>query len=102
LCDSRRATQSKCDWGSAGDREPVVSADGWKQIIGRAAGFTSVVQADGRVVATWKTERTSKAARLKIYPFLRLTPAVRRGATAEAEDVGRCLGIRIGEPSVHG
>jgi hypothetical protein len=76
------------------DREVAVSAE-HRVKINRGGGWLHpVLLADGRVVATWGAKRTPKKVDIVIAPFARLTPAVRRRAAAEAEEIGGFLGLR--------
>lgn len=48
---------------------------------------------DGRVIGTWRLERTPTAATVEVTPFDAMTRAVRTAVEAEIEDVGRFLAL---------
>ena len=76
------------------DRE-VALAPEHRAKVNRGGGWLHpVVLVDGHVVATWSATRTPKKLNLAIAPFSRLTPAVRRAAATEAEEVAAFLGFR--------
>src|ERR1700730_17208067 len=73
------------------DRDIAVPAD-HRTKVNRGGGWLHpVVLYDGRGVATWRMERTSKTLRIETSPFDRFTPAVRRGLAVEAQDISRFL-----------
>ena len=48
--------------------------------------------ADGRLVGTWRLDRTAKAIKVIVTPFDKLPRGAKAGLAAEAEDIGRFLG----------
>jgi hypothetical protein len=78
------------------DREVALAAE-HRAKVNRGGGWLHpVVLVDGHVVATWSATRTPKKLNLAIAPFSRLTPAVRRAAATEAEEVAAFLGVPLG------
>jgi hypothetical protein len=73
------------------DREPIASADQWKQINRGGGWLYPVIVADGRLVATWRLERSADTVQIQTDPFSTLTPSVRRGIGQETEDLVRFL-----------
>ena len=49
---------------------------------------------DGRVVATWKSQRKKDSINLTVEPFDRLSPEIYPLLEAEAADITRFLGMR--------
>ena len=73
------------------DRKVVVPLDGAR--INRGGGWLHpVVLADGQLVATWSTTRSSSALRLEVAPFMPLTATVKSAIAAEAKDIADFLG----------
>jgi hypothetical protein len=73
------------------DRDIAVPAE-YRTKVNRGGGWLHpVVLHDGRAVATWRMERTSKKFRIETSPFDRFAPAVRRGLAVEAQDISRFL-----------
>jgi hypothetical protein len=60
----------------------------------RAGGgmINPAVLADGRLVGTWRLDRTAKAIKITVTPFGELPRGAKAGLAAEAEDIGRFLG----------
>jgi hypothetical protein len=73
------------------DREPLVSPEDWRRVNRGGGWLRAVVIADGRVLATWNTERMRRGLRLHVDSFSRLTPTLRRGIAAETEEIGSFL-----------
>lgn len=77
------------------DRDLVVPLE-HRAHINRGGGWLHpVAVADGRVVATWSTERTSMAIRVGVHPFSHMSAAVGRAVASEAKDLGRFLGNAV-------
>jgi hypothetical protein len=77
------------------DREVAVSNE-HRANINRGGGWLHpVLLVDGRLVATWGTEKESKRLRIDVVPFAPLTPTVKRAVAAEANDIGDYLGISV-------
>jgi hypothetical protein len=66
--------------------------------INRGGGWIHpVLLADGRAVATWRSEGSGEVTRLRVRPFDRLSAGVRTDLRAEADDVARFLGSSTAE-----
>ena len=50
---------------------------------------------DGRVVGTWRQQRTPRGLAVTVEPFAPIPPSVRPQLEAEAQDVGRFLGLDV-------
>jgi winged helix DNA-binding protein len=77
------------------DREPVVAAEHWRKVNRGGGWLHPVIVADGMVVGTWTTERSSKSLRLNVLPFSRFAPPSRRAIAVEAADLARFLGTPV-------
>jgi hypothetical protein len=71
------------------DREVAVSSEDYDKVNRGGGWLHPVVLADGELVGTWRTARTSKKAKLEVAPFTQLSPAVNHGIAAEAKDIAR-------------
>jgi hypothetical protein len=64
--------------------------------INRGGGWLHpVVFVDGRLVATWKLNRTALRQTVVIEPFTPLAPAVMRGVVAEAKELATFTGVPV-------
>lgn len=63
-----------------------------REIFRGGGMFRPAIIADGRAVGAWGTERRRGRLVLRVRPFSRPGPAIRRTVRAEADDVGRFLG----------
>lgn len=66
-----------------------------KRILDGGTIQAAVVVA-GRIVGTWRLERRAKANVLEVAPFTTLPRGCRAALRAEAQDVGRFLGVEVG------
>lgn len=66
-----------------------------KRIQAGGGMIAPAVLAGGRVVGTWRLRRAAKRSRLVVEPFATLSRSVCDGLRAEADDIGRFLGIDI-------
>ena len=73
------------------ERDIVASPEQWSRVNRGGGWLHPVVLHDGRIVATWRMERSSKTLSIEIKPFDRLPPAVRRGIATEADDIATFL-----------
>jgi winged helix DNA-binding protein len=73
------------------DRTLTASTGDWKTINRGGGWLHPVVLIDGRAAATWTMHRTGDSSRLEVASFSRPTPALRRGITLEAKDLGSFL-----------
>jgi Winged helix DNA-binding domain len=73
----------------------VVSAEHRSRVNRDGGWLHPVVLYDGRLVATWRTERKPEALRLEINAFTRLSPAVGRGVEIAAGDDSTFLGTQV-------
>jgi hypothetical protein len=88
------------------DRELSLAPE-QRRSINRGGGWLRpALLSDGRVVATWNSERSPRALRLRISPFRRLDSGELGGAEREADEVSTYLGAptellldRIDRPS---
>jgi hypothetical protein len=53
------------------------------------------ILAGGRIAGTWRLESRARTARLMVQPFTPVPPSSRDGLRAEADDIGRFLGVDI-------
>jgi winged helix DNA-binding protein len=77
------------------ERDIVASAEQWARVNRGGGWLHPVVLHDGRVVATWRMERSSKNLSIEIKPFDRLSPAVRRGVATEADGIAAFLNSSV-------
>jgi hypothetical protein len=73
------------------DREVAVPAEHRTQVNRGGGWIHPVVLHDGRVAATWRMERSSKAMRIETNAFDKFTPAVKRGLALEAGAISAFL-----------
>ena len=73
------------------DRSYVADARRWRRVHPGAGWYHPAVIADGRAVATWKTEKRRDALEIQVEPFSALPPATARGVEEEIRAVGRYL-----------
>ena len=69
------------------ERAIVASVEQWSRVNRGGGWLHPVVVHDGRLVATWRMERSSKTLSIEIRPFDRLPAAVARGVATEAAGV---------------
>jgi hypothetical protein len=50
---------------------------------------------DGRILATWRLERSTTAAQVTVAPFGPLSRSTRRAVAEEADDIGRFVGLPV-------
>ena len=79
------------------DRGPAVADEDWRKVNRGGGWIHPVVVVDGRVVGTWRAERTSARVRIEVHPFSALSTAARRGATAEERDLAAFWEVPAGE-----
>jgi hypothetical protein len=73
------------------ERDIVASAEQWSRVNRGGGWLHPVALHDGRIVATWRMERSSKTLSIEIKPFDRLPAAVMRGVATEAAGVATFL-----------
>jgi hypothetical protein len=73
------------------ERDIVASAVQWSRVNRGGGWLHPVVLHDGRLVATWRKERSSKILSIEIKPFDRLPPVVSRGVATEAAGIATFL-----------
>lgn len=77
------------------DRALILPEEHTSQMQPRSTEIRATVLVDGRIVATWKLDRSRKTHSLSIHPFDTFTPAVESGIETEVEDIKRFLGSDI-------
>jgi hypothetical protein len=77
------------------DRDIVASAEEWSRVNRGGGWLHPVVLHDGRIVATWRMERSSKTVLIEIKPFDRLPPALTRGVATEAAGIATFLNSSV-------
>jgi hypothetical protein len=77
------------------NRDIVATPEHWAKVNRGGGWLHPVVMHDGRLVATWMTDRMPKALRLEISPFARLAPAIGRGLAIEAAAISKFLGTHV-------
>jgi hypothetical protein len=73
-------------------RSLIVEAKDDKKIQAGGGMVNPAVLADGRLVGTWRMDRTAKTLKITVTPFGTLPRGAKAGLETEAEDVGRFLG----------
>ncbi|HEV3231410.1 MAG TPA: winged helix DNA-binding domain-containing protein [Candidatus Dormibacteraeota bacterium] len=68
-----------------------------EQVYRKSAWFSPVLLVDGRMEAVWGHEVRGRKVEVRVRPFAKLAPAVRRGVERETELLARFLG---GEPAL--
>lgn len=66
-----------------------------KRIQAGGGMIQPAVLAGGRVVGTWRLHRDAKRAGVVVEPFTTLPKGSREGLRAEADDIGRFLGVNV-------
>lgn len=74
-------------------RDFMVSPDHARSIHPGGGVIRPTVLANGLAVGAWKLDTPRQEARITVSPFERLDPVLRPGLEAEAQDVGRFLGM---------
>jgi hypothetical protein len=75
------------------DRALVLDPEHAKQVQAGGGFIQPTVLVDGRVAGTWRLERSARRITVGLEPFTRLPAAARDALRAEAEDIGRFLGV---------
>jgi hypothetical protein len=76
-------------------RDLAVSASFARRIQAGGGWIHPSVVVDGRVVGTWRQQRTAGGLALTVEPFEALPRDVRPHLEAEAKDIGRFLGLNV-------
>jgi len=77
------------------DKGHIVDVRHYKKVYRPAGWLAPVVLVDGRVAATWSSERKGDRLLTNVESFQRFTGAAREGVEAEADDVARFFGARL-------
>ncbi len=76
-----------------GDRSHLVSDAHYKRVFRKAGWLSPVVLVNGRVAGVWSHERKGRKLMITVEPFGGLSSAACDRIGAEAEDIGRFLGL---------
>lgn len=79
-------------WMLARDRDLIVPDRGVHRTLWPVIGHPGAVLADGEVVAAWRTKSSGSRLDVRVIPFGRLRPAVRRAVEDEAAHVATLRG----------
>jgi len=78
-------------------RDVAVEPSFARRVLPGGGWLHPTVATDGRVVATWRSERRRRLLEVEVEPFEGLERGVRAHLTGEAEDVARFLDVPLGE-----
>lgn len=77
------------------DRASLVSAKDWKMVNRGGGWLHPVIVVDGRVIGTWRTDRSPMGLRLHLSPFSTVSSSIRRQVALETEDLARFQSIQV-------
>jgi len=78
------------------DKSFLVSALNYGRIYRKAARVSPVLLVDGRAAGIWSCKPGSGGLRVRVEPFEEIAKPVCAGIDAEAADISRFLGLRVG------
>jgi uncharacterized protein YcaQ len=78
----------------ARDKQHLVDRRNYKTVFRKAGWISPVVLVGGRVRGVWESKRQGKRMTVRVTPFEKLGRRICSGIAAEAEELGRFMGVK--------